>query len=388
MKCKLLSIVLVAILMLSLFVPTAMAEDYYSPFSDVSPNDYFYNPVLWAVGGDVTQGVGDGKFAPYTICTRGQVVTFLWRAMGQPEPNTKTNPFTDVNENNYFYKPVLWAVEQGITNGTTASAFSPDQTCSCAHIITFLWRSMEAPEPGAPSTVSARFPDGWYSGAVSWAEYQGLLSGFEDAFDINEPCSRALTVTYLFRALVYNQAQWGGEWDPTVIQRQVLFDEDVLCGAVLVGVFGDQRGQNEMINDMDYWRQVIEDSGLTEDFEFLRELPAGQIVQTGGGRELYLIIPTDRFASVTVNKWIMNESNGWVGETGEVLYKSDTGKPFILCCNWVDSYPDAQVIIVDSNGRVLDWKPQLSMMDGHMVTVSNGMYIYDFTNYPGDGGVG
>ncbi|MBR2743258.1 MAG: S-layer homology domain-containing protein [Clostridia bacterium] len=387
MKRKLLSVVLAAIFMLSLCVP-AMAEDYASPFSDVSESDYFYNPVLWAVGGDITQGVGGGKFSPYTICTRGQVVTFLWRAMGKPEPITKTNPFTDVKESDYFYNPVLWAVEQGITNGTTASTFSPEQTCSCAHIITFLWRSMGAPEPGAPSPVSMRFPDGWYSGAVSWAEYQGLLAGFEDTFDINEPCSRALTVTYLYRALVYKQALWGSEWDPTIMQRQVLVDEDVLCGAVLIGTFGDQRGQNDMISDTDYWRQVLVDSGLTDDFEFLKDMPASQIVQTGGGRELYLIIPTDRFASVTVNKWIMDESNGWVGQTGEVLYKSDTGAPILLCCNWVDNFPDAQVVIVDNKGRVLDWKPQLSMMDGHMVTVSNGMYIYDFTNYPEEGGAG
>ncbi|MBQ1434451.1 MAG: S-layer homology domain-containing protein [Clostridia bacterium] len=387
MKLKLLSLVLAVVLMFSLAVP-AMADNSASPFSDVSESDFFYQPVLWAVGGDVTQGVSDGKFSPYTICTRGQVVTFLWRAMGKPEPNTKTNPFTDVRDNDYFRDPVLWAVEQGITNGTSATTFSPNETCTCAHILTFLSRAVDAAAPGTPSPVSSRFPDGWYSGAVSWAEYQGLLSGFEDSFDINEPCSRALTVTYLFRALVYNQAQWGGEWDPTVIQRQVLVDEGVLCGAVLVGVFGDERGQNEMISDMDYWRQVLEDSGLTEDFEFLRDMPACQIVQTGGGRELYLIIPTDRFASVSVNKWIMNESNGWVGETGEVLYKSDTGEPFLLCCNWVDSYPDAQVIIVGENGSVLDWHPQLSMMDGHMVTVSNGMYVYDFTVYPEDGGVG
>ena len=128
-------------------------------------------------------------------------------------------------------------MEQGITNGTSATAFSPEETCSCAHILTFLWRAMGKTEPGTPSPVSGRFPDSWYSSAVSWAEYQGLLDGFTETFDIGEPCSRALTVTYLFRALVYKQALWGSEWDPVVIQWQVLADEGCLCGAYHIGSF-------------------------------------------------------------------------------------------------------------------------------------------------------
>ena len=143
--------------LISLSLPAAAAADA-SPFTDVSPDDYFYSPVLWAVGGDVTQGVSDGKFAPYTTCTRGQVVTFLWRAMGFPDSQNETNPFTDVRESDYFCKPVLWAVEQDITNGTSATAFSPEETCSCAHILTFLWRAMGKTEPGTPSPVSGRFP--------------------------------------------------------------------------------------------------------------------------------------------------------------------------------------------------------------------------------------
>ena len=154
---RMLSLVIVALYLLSLSVPVAAAVNA-SPFTDVSADDYFYSPVLWAVGGDITQGVGDGKFAPYTTCTRGQVVTFLWRAMGFPEPQNKNNPFADVRESDYYFKPVLWAVEKGITNGTSATTFSPEQTCSCAHILTFLWRAMGKTEPGSPSPVSVRFP--------------------------------------------------------------------------------------------------------------------------------------------------------------------------------------------------------------------------------------
>ena len=105
-KKRMLSLSLTVLFWISLSLPAAAAADA-SPFTDVSPDDYFYSPVLWAVGGDITQGVGDGKFAPYTTCTRGQVVTFLWRAMGFPEPQNATNPFTDVRESDYFCKPVL-----------------------------------------------------------------------------------------------------------------------------------------------------------------------------------------------------------------------------------------------------------------------------------------
>ncbi len=113
-----------------------------NPFDDVKDGEYYFNPVLWAVENGVTNGVSKDAFGPKNTCTRGQVVTFLWRAAGPPEPESKTNPFTDVKTTDYFYKAVLWAVENGITNGTSDTTFSPGNTCTRAHVVTFLYRAM------------------------------------------------------------------------------------------------------------------------------------------------------------------------------------------------------------------------------------------------------
>ncbi len=113
-----------------------------NPFDDVKDGEYYFNPVLWAVENGVTNGVSKDAFGPKNTCTRGQVVTFLWRAAGSPEPESKNNPFTDVKMTDYFYKAVLWAVENGITNGTSDTTFSPGNTCTRAHVVTFLYRAM------------------------------------------------------------------------------------------------------------------------------------------------------------------------------------------------------------------------------------------------------
>ncbi len=110
------------------------------PFTDVSDSDYFCKPVKWAYGSKITGGTSDTAFSPYANCTRGQVVTFLWRTAGQPEPNSNKNPFTDVKADSYYYNAVLWAVENGITGGTGADTFSPDADCTRAQVVTFLYR--------------------------------------------------------------------------------------------------------------------------------------------------------------------------------------------------------------------------------------------------------
>ena len=110
------------------------------PFADVKTSDYFYKPVKWAYGSKITGGTSDTAFSPDDNCTRAQVVTFLWRTAGQPEPKGKNNPFADVKSDSYYYKAVLWAVEQGITGGTSASTFSPDNNCTRAQVVTFLYR--------------------------------------------------------------------------------------------------------------------------------------------------------------------------------------------------------------------------------------------------------
>ena len=187
-----------ALLMLVCIVPfTALAAQnatgaYSIPFTDVKPDDYFFEPVIWAYSEGVTTGTSATKFAPDATCTRGQVVTFLWRAMGEPEPSSLDNPFSDVKATDYFFKPVLWAVEQGITTGTDAKHFSPNTTCSNAHILTFIFRAV--------GTVKSTGNGEWYSEALDWAKTSGLVDRtYTGDFDVNAGCPRANVVTYLYR---------------------------------------------------------------------------------------------------------------------------------------------------------------------------------------------
>lgn len=170
----------------------APAPEKTNPFTDVAKDAYYYDAVLWALENNVTTGTTDTTFSPNATCTRGQVVTFLWRAAGCPEPITTENPFTDVTEKDYYYKPVLWAVEHGITTGTSATTFSPGDTCTSAHVVTFLcrWRN---------GKFSTRDGATWYSAAVDWANSQNLLEGMGKAFDPTAPSPRADIVTYIYR---------------------------------------------------------------------------------------------------------------------------------------------------------------------------------------------
>ena len=114
-----------------------------NPFVDVKPTDYFYDAVMWAVSSGVTSGVDAAHFKPGNTCTRGQIATFLWRAAGSPKITGATNPFKDVKSTDYFYDAVLWAVGAGVTNGTSATAFSPSKTCTRGQVVTFLFRSVK-----------------------------------------------------------------------------------------------------------------------------------------------------------------------------------------------------------------------------------------------------
>lgn len=162
-----------------------------NPFVDISSKDYYYDAVLWGVEQGVTSGTSATTFSPNLICTRSQVVTFLWSSQGKPEPTTKVNPFKDVKKSDWFYKPVLWAVEQGITSGTSATTFSPNATCTTGQVLTFLWASN-----GKPVAVTS--DNAWYSTAVAWANNAGLL-GNMGAFSPVNPSPRAEIITYLYR---------------------------------------------------------------------------------------------------------------------------------------------------------------------------------------------
>ena len=169
------------------------------PFVDVTTGSYYYEPVQWAfyASPQVTNGIDATHFGPTQTVTRGQCVTFLWRAMGEPQPTTKTNPFVDIKSDEYWYKPILWAVEKGITVGTDKTHFTPTQTLSTAHIATFLYRTMEVGK------------DGWYQKAGNWAQKEGLLNDTGLTVAPGVDCPRGAVVTFLFRELAETETATG-----------------------------------------------------------------------------------------------------------------------------------------------------------------------------------
>lgn len=171
-------------------------------FVDVFPGDYYYDAVLWAAKNGITGGVDDTHFAPNGICTRAQAVTFLWRAAGSPAPKTSTMPFTDVKAGSYYEQAVLWAVENGITDGTSATTFSPDAVCSRGQIVTFLWRSQKSPASDSVNPFADVAADAYYNSAVLWAAENGITGGTTaTTFSPNNDCTRAQIVTFLYRCL-------------------------------------------------------------------------------------------------------------------------------------------------------------------------------------------
>ena len=168
-------------------------------FVDVAKSDYYYDAVKWAVDNGVTTGVTDTIFAPGNPCTRAQTVTFLWRAAGMPQAANRVNPFTDVSVNDYYYEAVLWAVENGITGGTTATTFSPNATCTRAQVVTFLWRYSKEDASILPMFTDVAESD-YYYGAVAWAVENGVTTGVTDTtFAPGNPCTRGQIVTFLYR---------------------------------------------------------------------------------------------------------------------------------------------------------------------------------------------
>ncbi len=179
---------------------TATGTKLVNPFKDVNLKEYYADPVLWAVGKKITNGMSADSFAPNNDCTRGQIVTFLWRAAGSPEPTRTKNPFKDVSSSAYYYKAVLWAVEKGITNGTSANTFSPDATCTRAQVVTFLWRAKGAPKVSA-SNPFKDVKKSYYSDAVLWAVKNNITTGTSaTTFSPDATCTRGQIVTFLYRA--------------------------------------------------------------------------------------------------------------------------------------------------------------------------------------------
>ena len=173
-----------------------------SPFTDVPKGSYYEKAVNWAVEQGITAGTTATTFSPNNPCTRAQAVTFLWRAAGSPAPENSTMSFTDVAEGSYYHDAVLWAVENGITKGTSDTAFSPNATCTRAQIVTFLWRSQKSPASDSVNPFTDVAADAYYANAVLWAAENGVTSGTTaTTFSPNNNCTRAQIVTFLWRCL-------------------------------------------------------------------------------------------------------------------------------------------------------------------------------------------
>ena len=178
---------------------TFVKEAEVSPFSDVSTTAYYYEAVKWAREKGITGGIGNDLFGPNQPCTRAQIVTFLWRAAGSPEPKNMSS-FTDVPADSYYAKAVAWAAENGITGGTGDGQFSPDATCTRAQSVTFLFRAI-----GKLVDSKAEFndvlTDSYYANAVAWAVENGVTNGIGNGlFGPDNSCTRAQIVTFLYRA--------------------------------------------------------------------------------------------------------------------------------------------------------------------------------------------
>lgn len=169
-------------------------------FTDVPADAYCYNAVKWAVENGITEGLGAGKFGPDVACTRAQMVAFLWRAVGSPEPTAAECPFVDVDLNSYYGKAVLWALEKGITNGNSDTEFAPDMACTRAQMVTFICRLADGQPVGGATGFGDVAAESYYAAAIQWAVEQGITNGVEEGkFAPDGTCTRGAMVTFLYR---------------------------------------------------------------------------------------------------------------------------------------------------------------------------------------------
>ena len=170
-------------------------------FADVKSSDYFHDAVQWAVAQGITEGTSSNTFSPNASCTRAQMVTFLWRAAGSPEPKRSVDSFSDLDPSAYYYKAVLWAIENGITNGTSTDTFSPHMTVTRGQTVTFLYRAAGAPSHDGDSAFHDVNSSDYYFDSVAWAAKNSITGGTGDGkFSPSADCTRAQIVTMLYRA--------------------------------------------------------------------------------------------------------------------------------------------------------------------------------------------
>ena len=183
--------------------PTPTPAPVTNPFVDVKDTDWYSDAVLWAVQNNITGGTSETTFSPENACTRAQIVTFIWAANGRPEPTKTDNPFEDVKAEDWYYKAVLWAVEQGITGGTSATTFSPDAPCTRAQVVTFLYAAQGKPAVQATINEFNDVPgNAWYLMPVLWAQQNEVTGGVAPGmFGPDQTCTRAQIALFLYKAI-------------------------------------------------------------------------------------------------------------------------------------------------------------------------------------------
>ena len=211
-----------------------------NPFTDVTETDYFYTPILWAVGRGVTLGATATTFEPESVCTRAQVVTFLWRAMGWPEPTRTAETFADVKTEDYFFNAVQWAVEREITLGIGGNAFGSEDPCTRAQVVTFLWRTAGKPAPkGKDNPFKDVHGDDYFADAVLWAVENGITQGDgqADIFNPDGKCTRGQIVTFLYR--YWNNESFEKTGPQIILEPQSPFYPEYSSAFYLVKVAGE-----------------------------------------------------------------------------------------------------------------------------------------------------
>ena len=229
-------------------------------FLDVKPDDYYFIPVQWALSHSpqITMGTGAHTFSPNDPCTRAQVVTFLWRAAGEPKAKVPINPFKDVPSGSYYTDAVVWAVEKNITTGTTSTTFSPNQGCTRGQVVTFLWRAAGKPYMGGSNPFRDVKSGDYYYNAVLWAVDEQITNGVDAAhFAPNTTCTRGQIVTFLYRRYVPKQPVTDA--DLQLVRERFLDAIQIVRDTVQEGGLIDQNDA-VYVNNWPYYRVLAANS--------------------------------------------------------------------------------------------------------------------------------
>ena len=311
-----------------------------NPFEDVEEGRFYYDAVLWAVNHEplITNGVSATEFAPGGDCTRGQVVTFLWRAVGQPAPSTTETDFVDIVAGAYYYNAVLWAVEAGVTKGVSATEFRPGDTCTRGQVVTFLYRALGEPEVTATECPFEDVVEGaYYYKAMLWAVENGVTNGVSDTeFAPANVCNRGQVVTFLYRAFA-DVAPAGDKLSK--VERaelaEVLAESSALILADADGAIYSPRKQGSGLANMSlltaanaYIVDPIKDLLDNEDGEFEFTFTVKDLYGTGGSYAVTPIVLTDTAVAADLDEndepELYNVFQSMTLETAPYEYEGET----------------------------------------------------------------